>query len=100
MIIKPYQGSDESIVALEALLPRANPEQRKAIENEIRFIRAGDKAEKEAAYYIDFYFGNNKKKCVVLHGLRLEHEGRVAQIDHLIISRFFEVYVYESKSFG
>lgn len=100
MIIKPYQGSDESIVALEALLPRANPEQRKAIENEIRFIRAGDKAEKEAAYYIDFHFGHSNNKSVVLHGLRLEHEGRVAQIDHLIISRFLEVYVYESKSFG
>lgn len=99
MIIKPYQDNEASIEVLEGLLPHANAKQRQAIENEIRFIRAGDKAEKEAAYYIDFHF-KPSKAALVLHGLRLEIDDRVAQIDHLVINRFLNVFVYESKSFG
>lgn len=37
---------------------------------------------------------------MVLHDLRLECEGRVAQIDHLLINRFLEIYVCESKRFA
>ena len=36
---------------------------------------------------------------MTLHDLRLDLDGRVAQIDHLLINRLFEVWVCESKSF-
>lgn len=68
------------------------------IEKEIRFIRAGDTAEAETAYELDFMRGTSKNQMII-HGLRLEHEGRVAQIDHLMITRLLDVYVLESKSF-
>jgi hypothetical protein len=32
--------------------------------------------------------------------LRLEHNGRTAQIDHLLINRWMECYVLESKHFN
>ena len=35
----------------------------------------------------------------MIHDLRIECKGRVAQIDHLLIDRFLEVYVVESKNF-
>ena len=38
------------------------------------------------------------KNWAVIHDLRLEHNGRVAQIDHLLIGRFFDVFVIESKN--
>src|SRR3546814_90907 len=34
-----------------------------------------------------------------LHDLRLEHGGRTAQIDHLLINRWMDVYVLETKHF-
>jgi hypothetical protein len=36
----------------------------------------------------------------VIHDLRLEHKGKVAQIDHLLINRFFDMYVLESKNYS
>lgn len=37
---------------------------------------------------------------MVLHDLRIEEAGRTAQIDQLLVNRFLEFYVLESKSFG
>src|SRR5690606_31206006 len=57
------------------------------------------KGEHESAYDIDFYSGSSKNR-IVLHDLRFEHNGRVAQIDHLILNRLLEVYVLETKHFS
>lgn len=57
------------------------------------------KGEAEAAYEMEFHYAASKN-WMVIHDLRLECEGRVAQIDHLLINRFLEIYVCESKRFG
>ena len=49
--------------------------------------------------YINFDFGDSKN-WAVLHDLRLEINGLVAQIDHLLINRCFDFYVLESKNFS
>jgi hypothetical protein len=36
----------------------------------------------------------------VIHDLRLEVGGRVAQIDHVLMNRAFEVFVLETKTYG
>lgn len=101
MIIKEADDKTPQIATLEALSARrdAGPDVRKRIEREIRNIRAGIKGEAEAAHEIDFHFGS-AKNYVVIHDLRLECEGRVAQIDHLLIGRFLDIWVCESKHFS
>jgi hypothetical protein len=37
---------------------------------------------------------------MIIHDLRVEHAGLVAQIDHLLINRFLDVWVCESKHFA
>ena len=37
---------------------------------------------------------------MIIHDLRLECDGRTAQIDHVLINRFLEVYVIETKNFS
>ena len=59
---------------------------------------AGAEAERDAAYLIDFDYKDHPGWAVI-HDLRIEADGRTAQIDHLLISRCFEFYVLESKSF-
>lgn len=59
---------------------------------------AGARAEAEAAYLIDFHL-KDSENWAVIHDLRLEHNGRVAQIDHLLIWSGLDVYVVESKGF-
>ncbi len=61
-----------------------------------RFKRAGDEAEKQMAFYLRRAFGDNPN-VHVFNNLRLEHEGEVVQIDHLIFHRAGFVIV-ESKS--
>jgi hypothetical protein len=100
MIIKEADEKKSQTATLEALATRrdASPDVRKRIEQELRNIRSGIKGEEEAAYEINFHFGASKNYAVI-HDLRIEVEGRVAQIDHLLIGRFLDVWVCETKSF-
>jgi len=83
MIIKKMDSRQEEIAELTALLKdKLIPYQRFLIERELKAIRSGVSGEKEAAYYIDFYF-KNSRNWAVIHDLRLEHESQVAQMDHL-----------------
>jgi hypothetical protein len=100
MQIKEADDKQPQIEALKALLARPDVDrhQRGRIESEIRTIEAGQAGERDAAYQIEFYCGNNPN-YMTIHDLRIECNGRVAQIDHLLISRLMEFWVCESKSF-
>jgi len=98
MLIKSATDMLPTITSLETLLPGATSDQKKMIEEDLRRIRAGAKGESEAAYLIDFDFKASRNTAVI-HDLRLEINGRIAQIDHLLIHRTLNVYVLESKHF-
>lgn len=59
-------------------------------------VRAGEEAEKQMAFYLQRTFGK-LKDFFVLNDLRIVHDSDVAQIDHLIVSRF-GLFIVESKS--
>ena len=101
MILKEADRKDTQIAELEAYLaaPGIPAATRPHIERELKFLRAGIKGERESAYDIDFYSGASKNR-IVIHDLRFEHDGRVAQIDHLVLNRLLEVYVLETKHFS
>jgi len=61
-----------------------------------RFQKAGDEAERQMAHYLKRAFGDSPN-VYVFNNLRLEHEGEVAQIDHLVFHRAGIILV-ESKS--
>lgn len=85
---------------LESLLQQKPPKDRLIrIEKELAALRKGEQGEKNAAYYLNFDFGASPN-WAVLHDVRLEEDGQVAQIDHLLINRFLEFYVLESKNFA
>ncbi len=100
MIIKGKDPVDGQIEQLEFLL-KANitSAQKKLIETETKIIKSGIKGENSSAYFLDFHFGETKN-WAILHDLRVEHNGQVAQIDHLLINRFLEFYVLESKNYA
>jgi len=99
MILKPFRPKDAVVAELEALLATAPALIKPKIEQEVRLVRAGNKGERESAYLIDFENAAHKNR-VVLHDLRFEVNGRVAQIDHLMINRLLDVYVFETKHFN
>jgi len=101
MIIKEADDQKPSIQRLQTLLlhPDCTADIRKRIEQEIRNIQAGTRGEEEAAFEMKVYWGGSKN-WMVLHDLRIEHDGLIAQIDHLLINRAMEMWVCESKHFS
>ncbi len=100
VLIKQKDSLEQSIKELEkiAKLPNLPRHTLDRVQVELRTLKAGMQGEKDAAYFIDFDYAPSKNHAVI-HDLRLEHQGRVAQIDHLLISRFLKFYVLESKNF-
>jgi hypothetical protein len=101
VLIKPADDKQHNLDALATLLLRTDlyASTRQRIEQEIRNIRAGLAGEREAAYEIDFHYGDSDK-LMVIHDIRIEVDGRVAQIDHLLLDRLLEIWVFESKHFA
>lgn len=101
MIIKEADDKKPQIAALQTLMARTDCtfDIRKRIEQEIRNILAGIRGEEEAAYEMKVHYGQSQN-WMVLHDLRVEHGGLVAQIDHLLINRWLEMWVCESKHFS
>ena len=101
MIIKQAEDRNRDIEELTSLLalPDIDGATKNKITREIKNTQSGIKGEAEAAYQMNFHFSDSKR-WMVIHDLRLEHKGNVAQIDHLILNRFLEIYVCESKRFA
>jgi hypothetical protein len=101
MRIKAADGRQQDVIELERLLDRPDVPQatRKRIEVEIRNIQAGERAEQDAAYHIELYFGRSQNWATI-HDLRIEVDGLTAQIDHLLLDRTAGVWVCERRSFA
>jgi len=92
MIIKEADDKKPEIRNLEAILsrPDCKADVKKRVEQEIRNIRTGARGEEEAAYEMKVHWGESKN-WMLIHDLRIECGGLVAQIDHLLINRFLEI---------
>lgn len=101
MLIKSADSKESQIAILQNLLSheRVPTEKRHLIERELKSLSIGTATEKQAAFEIDFYAAPSKN-LFVIHDLRLEIGGRVAQIDHVLMNRALEVFVLETKTFG
>ncbi|MEP6956234.1 MAG: nuclease-related domain-containing protein, partial [Chthoniobacterales bacterium] len=99
MVIKTKEPANAPIATLESLRirPGVTSQQKASIEEELSNVRTGDRGEREAAYFIDFELGASRNYAII-HDLRIEHAGRVAQIDHLIIGRMADIILIESKN--
>ncbi|PLY01022.1 MAG: nuclease [Desulfuromonas sp.] len=98
MILKTADEKTTQIEELQRLLASAPAAVAPRIKQELRNLQAGIKGENEAAYHIDFHLKDSKNTAVI-HDLRLEFNGRVAQIDHLLLHRSMILFVLETKSF-
>ncbi len=99
MILKKTDDKTSEIAELEQLLKEAPEIIKPKIQREINMLRAGIKGEQESAYHIDFNLRNNENYFVI-HDLRLEINGNVAQIDHVLINRTLDIFSLETKHFN
>jgi len=99
MIFKQIDDKSKEIYTLKNLLKLSSSEsQKKLIVQDLKTLENGYKAEKDNAYYLDFAFEDGERN-ILLHDIRIEHKGRVAQFDHILITRI-GIILLESKSFA
>jgi len=85
MILQVPQCNTSTTELMQTLLeslPLSHPK-RKMIEIDLYKMRSGQSGEKGVSYHLDFWFKNDDR-VIVANNLRLEFEGRTAQIDHLV----------------
>ncbi len=98
MIFKEIDNKDEEISTLKKLYKQSQSDkQKQLILKDLKALENGYQAEKDNAYYLDFEF-KDSKKFVLLHDIRIEHNGLTAQFDHILIGTS-GVTALESKSF-
>lgn len=97
MLIKQADDYSTLLTRLEQQAAGSGKAAQQATQD-LRRRKAGIKGERDSAYLIDFDFGKSPNWAVI-HDLRLVHNGRSAQIDHLLINRWMDVYVLETKHF-
>ncbi len=101
MIIKEKEYPTNAIRQLEEIIGLYHVPERVKVraKKELRALKRGWQGERDAAYFINFYFGDSRNWAII-HDLRIEYSGLTAQIDHLMIGRTLEIYVLESKNFS
>jgi len=100
MIYKDSDNKDAVLAILEKMLALAGPDQKAPVERALHTVRAGVKGERESACFIDVRLKDSTRTAVV-HDLRLVlDDGRVAQIDHLLIHRTRRFCILDTKHFA
>lgn len=101
MLIKTADDKTKRLALLESLqgAPVLNSQQNSWLAKELWNCKEGIRGERDAAHYIDNHFADDGNLAVI-HDLRLEVDGEVAQIDHLLISRGFVFYLLETKQYN
>lgn len=100
MILKHKDPIQSAITCLETLASRTDlePKTRKALQRELGALRRGEKGEKACAFHLDGVVKDHPQR-VLIHDLRIEHDGEVAQFDHLLINCKLEMWILESKAY-
>lgn len=101
MLIKSPDDKKKRLRLLEELRnsDRLTERQKDWLQGEYRRLAPGIAGERDAAHYLDLSFSDSKNH-VVLHDLRLEADGQIAQIDHLVVDRLLTFFLLETKTYN
>ncbi|MDR7307905.1 nuclease-related domain-containing protein [Rhodoferax saidenbachensis] len=99
MLIKSADDKSKLLALLEDLQKSSllDNRQKDWLRDELRNLNAGIKGERAAAFYLDGHYKDGQNN-VLLHDLRLQVDGEVAQIDHLVINRTGYMVLIETKT--
>lgn len=101
MLIKSPDDYSKRLRLLEELRnsDRLDDRQKDWLRSEYNRLKPGLAGERDAAHYLDLSISHGQNHAV-LHDLRLEADGYVAQIDHLIVNRFLMFFMLETKTYS
>ena len=101
MLIKSADDKSRRLALLQDLQKSSllDARQKEWLRVELRNLTAGIKGEREAAFHLDGHYKDGQNN-VLLHDLRFQVDGEVAQIDHLVINRTGYMVLIETKNYS
>ncbi|MBP8019246.1 MAG: NERD domain-containing protein [Hylemonella sp.] len=101
MLIKSADDKSKRLALLEDLQKSSllDARQKEWLRDELRRCKAGMDGERAAAFYLDGHYKDGQNN-VLLHDLRFQVDGEVAQIDHLVINRTGYMVLIETKNYS
>jgi len=101
MLIKSADDKSKRLALLQDLQKSSllDARQKEWLRVELRNLSAGIKGEREAAFHLDGHYKDGQNN-VLLHDLRFQIDGEVAQIDHLVINRTGYMVLIETKNYS
>jgi len=101
MLIKSADDKSKRLALLQDLQKSSllDARQKEWLRVELRNLTAGIKGEQEAAFHLDGHYKDGQNN-VLLHDLRFQIDGEVAQIDHLVINRTGYMVLIETKNYS
>jgi hypothetical protein len=100
MLLKSADEKKHFVTQLQDILthPSLARERKPFVEKEIRSLQSRIETETLSARAIDEYL-ESSEQVVVLHDLRLSHNGKTVQVDHVLINQTLEVAVLHTQLF-
>lgn len=100
MLIKSPDDKSKRLKLLQELQQSEclDERQRDWLREQYWRLKPGVDGERDAAYFLDASFSDSKNHAV-LHDLRIEADGKVAQIDHLVVDRLLTFFLLETKTY-
>lgn len=101
MLIKLADDKSKRLALLQDLQKSSllDARQKEWLRVELRNLTAGIRGEREAAFHLDGHYKDGQNN-VLLHDLRFQIDGEVAQIDHLVINRCGYIVLVETKNYS
>jgi hypothetical protein len=101
MLIKSADDKSKRLALLQDLQKSSllDARQKEWLRVELRNLSAGIRGEREAAFHLDGHYKDGQNN-VLLHDLRFQIDGEVAQIDHLVINRTGYMVLIETKNYS
>ena len=93
MLIKAADDKSKRLALLQDLQQSLmlDARQKEWLRDELRRCKAGWEGEREAAFQLDGNYKDSQNN-VLLHDLRSEIDGEVAQIDNIVLARACAIY--------
>ena len=100
MIIKDRDPVEKAVAQLTDLLSLdLSSAKNFLIERELKRLNANGNGGRTAAHFINFYCADCPDWAII-HDLKIESNGFAAHIDHILINKFLDIHLFESRSYN
>ncbi len=100
MLIKDRDPAEQAVAQLTDLLSlNLSPAKKFLIERELKRLNPAGNVARTASHFINFYCADCSDWAII-HDLKIESNGFATHIDHILINKFLDFHLFESRNYN